>query len=134
MKEVNTIPLKKCNKVNCNNLIKFNESYCDEHKEIKNEYKRNYDSFRYERDFIYRKFYRSKEWKDARHSSMLRHDWLCQECLRKGLYTKADVVDHIIELRDDFDKRLDIDNLEPLCHKCHNIKTIREKQRRLSER
>ena len=130
VKDVRTIPLKKCNKINCNQLIKFNESYCDEHKELKNEYKKNYDSFRYERDSMYITFYNSKEWKDARRSSMLGHDWLCQECLRKGLYTEADVVDHIVEVKDDWDKRLDQNNLEPLCHACHNVKTIREKERR----
>ena len=82
------------------------------------------------RDNKYRKFYNSKVWKDARHISMLRHDSLCQECLRNGLYTKADVVDHIVELRDDYSRRLDQSNLEPLCHDCHNKKTYREKQRR----
>lgn len=115
-------------------MINFNESYCDEHKELKKEYKKNYDSFRYERDSMYITFYNSKEWKDARRSSMLRHDTLCQECLRNGSYTKADVVDHIVELRDDWDRRLDQDNLEPLCHTCHNIKTIREKENRLSNK
>ncbi|WP_426451230.1 HNH endonuclease signature motif containing protein (plasmid) [Staphylococcus xylosus] len=64
---------------------------------------------------------------------MLRHDSLCQECLRNGLYTQADVVDHIVELRDGYSRRLDQSNLEPLCHDCHNKKTYREKQRRLSE-
>lgn len=125
------IPSKKCNKINCNKLISFNESYCDEHKELKNDYKKNYDSFRYERDQTFIRFYNSKAWKDTRHSVMLAHEWLCCNCLRKGLYTKADVVDHIAELRDDWDKRLDKSNLEPLCHACHNVKTIREKQRRL---
>ncbi|WP_336832977.1 HNH endonuclease signature motif containing protein [Staphylococcus pseudoxylosus] len=133
VKDVRTIPLKKCNKINCNQLIKFNESYCDEHKELKNEYKKNYDSFRYERDSMYITFYNSKEWKDARRSSMLAHDWLCQECLRKGFYTKANVVDHIVEVKDEWDKRLDQSNLEPLCHACHNVKTIREKERRLKD-
>lgn len=125
-----TIPLKKCNKVNCNNLIDFKETYCDEHKHLQTESKVNYDSFRYERDSLYRQFYNKKSWKDARHISMLRHDSLCQECLRDGLYTKADVVDHIVELRDDWERRLDQSNLEPLCHKCHNEKTISEKENR----
>jgi 5-methylcytosine-specific restriction protein A len=130
---MNTIPKKVCNKVNCNKLIDFKESYCDEHKHLKKEYKKNYDSFRYERDSLYVKFYNDKAWKDTRHSVMLAHDWLCAECLRNGMYTKADVVDHIIELKDDYDKRLDTDNLEALCHECHNNKTIREKKRRAEE-
>ena len=128
-----TIPVRKCNKVNCNELINFNESYCDEHKQLSKQSNKDYDSLRNKRDNQYRKFYNSKAWKDARHISMLRHDSLCQECLRNGLYTQADVIDHIVELRDDYSRRLDQSNLEPLCHDCHNKKTYREKQRRLSE-
>lgn len=126
--------MKKCNKVNCNELINFNESYCDEHKQLSEQSNKDYDSLRNKRDNQYRKFYNSKAWKDARHISMLRHDSLCQECLRSSSrYTQADVIDHIVELRDDYSRRLDQSNLEPLCHDCHNKKTYREKQRRLSE-
>lgn len=128
-----TIPKRKCNKVNCNELINFNESYCDEHKQLSKQSNKDYDSLRNKRDNQYRKFYNSKAWKDARHISMLRHDSLCQECLRNGLYTQADIVDHITELRDDYSRRLDQKNLSPLCHYHHNKKTYREKQRRLSE-
>jgi 5-methylcytosine-specific restriction protein A len=131
---MNTIPKKVCNKVNCNKLIDFKESYCDEHKHLKNEYKKNYDSLRYERDKMFVRFYNSKQWKDTRRTVMLRDDNLCQNCLRNGLYTKANVVDHVIEVKDDYDKRLDTDNLEALCHECHNNKTIREKKRRAGGR
>lgn len=121
--------MKKCSKVNCKELINFNESYCDEHKQLSKQSNKDYDSLRNKRDNQYRKFYNSKAWKDARHISMLRHDSLCQEHLRNGLYAQADVVDHIVELRDDYSRRLDQSNLEPLCHDCHNKKTYREKQR-----
>ncbi|WP_241958157.1 HNH endonuclease [Staphylococcus epidermidis] len=125
-----TIPKKKCNKINCNSLIDFRESYCDEHKQLNKQSEKDYDSMRYERDKTYIRFYNSKAWKQARHNAMLRYDYLCQECLRNGRYTKADVVDHITEIKDDWNKRLDKDNLEPLCHYHHNIKTIREKENR----
>lgn len=61
---------------------------------------------------------------------MLQYDYLCQDCLKDGKYTKADVVDHIVELKDDWSKRLDESNLIPLCHYHHNIKTIEEKKKR----
>ena len=125
-----TIPKKKCDKVNCNNLINFNERYCNEHKELINQSNKDYDSIRYERDRLYVKFYNSKAWREVRHNTMLRNDFLCSTCLAEGKYTKAYVVDHIVELKDDWSKRLDSDNLEPLCHYHHNIKTIREKQKR----
>lgn len=128
-----TIPLKKCNKVNCNELINFNESYCDEHKQLSKQSNKDYDSLRNKRDNQYRKFYNSKAWKDASHNATLKANSLCQECIRNGKYTIGVEVDHIIELRDDWNKRLDRDNLELLCAKCHREKTYREKQRRLSE-
>lgn len=123
------IPKRKCNKINCNELIDFKETYCNKHKELINQSNKDYERYRTERDKTYIKFYQSREWKNTRKSVML-EDGLCQECLRQGYYKQADVVDHIIELKDDWDKRLDKDNLEPLCHSCHNKKTKEEQRRR----
>jgi 5-methylcytosine-specific restriction protein A len=41
-------------------------------------------------------------------------------------------VDHIVERSDDDSKRLNWDNLQSLCHSCHNIKTAEEKRKRIS--
>ena len=51
--------------------------------------------------------------------ALLRDSLLCQECLRKGIYSKADEVHHIIELKDDVTKAYELDNLESICHSCH---------------
>ena len=125
-----TIPKKKCLKINCNELIDYRLKYCDKHKELINQSNKDYERFRTERDKTYIKFYQSRQWKNTRKSVMIDNDWLCQECLRQGYYKQADVVDHIIELKDDWDKRLDKDNLRPLCHEHHNIKTKEEQKRR----
>lgn len=50
---------------------------------------------------------------------------LCVECMRKGITAPADVVDHIVALRQGGAK-YDMDNLQPLCHQCHGRKTVRE--------
>ena len=121
---------KKCNKINCFNLIELNNQYCSLHEELNNQSNKDYERYRTERDKTYIKFYQSRQWKNTRKSVMIDNDWLCQECLRQGYYKQADVVDHIIELKDDWDKRLDKDNLEPLCNACHNIKTKEEQKRR----
>ncbi|UCN18389.1 HNH endonuclease [Limosilactobacillus reuteri] len=55
---------------------------------------------------------------------------LCVNCEAHGIYRKGDLVDHIIELRDDWSKRLDTDNLQTLCYACHNRKTRQAKHRR----
>lgn len=125
-----TIPKRKCNKINCNELINFTESYCDKHKELNKQSNKDYEKYRTERDKTYIKFYQSRQWKNTRKSVMLEQDGLCQECLRQGYYQQANVVDHIIELKDDWDKRLDKSNLRPLCHEHHNIKTKEEQKRR----
>ena len=125
-----TIPKRKCNKINCNELIDFKETYCNKHKELINQSNKDYERYRTERDKTYIKFYQSREWKNLRKSVMLEQDGLCQECLRQGYYKAGKIADHIIELKDDWDKRLDKDNIEILCHSCHNKKTKEEQKRR----
>lgn len=125
-----TIPKRKCNKNNCNELIDYRNKYCEKHKELINQSNKDYERYRNERDKTYIQFYQGRVWKSTRKSVMLEMDYLCQECLRQGYYQQANVVDHIIELKDDWSKRLDKDNLIPLCHSCHNKKTKEEQRRR----
>lgn len=122
------LPKKKCNKVGCNQLINFNQSYCDEHKHLINEARNNYAQDRYERDKVYAQLYNSKAWRQARHSAAVRDHGLCQYCLHEGVVKKYEVIDHYIPLKYDFDKRLDLDNLVASCT-YHN--TIKEKDERL---
>lgn len=75
------------------------------------------------------KFYNSKEWKLTRDRAAKRDGGLCQECLRNGDVTEFDVVDHIIEIEDGGCK-LCVDNLECLCHSCHNRKSAEKRKDR----
>lgn len=68
------------------------------------------------------KFYHSREWKSVRDKVAKRDGGLCQQCMRDGRTTPYDVVDHIVEIEDGGSK-LNMDNLECLCHSCHNKKT-----------
>lgn len=74
-------------------------------------------------------WYSSKDWRNMRRSYISRNP-LCVDCLSRGLLRPADVVDHIIERKDDDSLRLDSSNLQSLCHKCHNIKSAEERRRR----
>lgn len=72
----------------------------------------------------YMEFYHSKEWRNKRKQVLLRDKYLCQSCLRKGYVNPVKkgqrfYVHHIIELKDDWEKRLDINNLETVCAECH---------------
>lgn len=75
------------------------------------------------------RFYHSRQWKRAREQVIARDGGLCRNCKRRGIVKKFDVVDHIKEMKDG-GLKLSLDNLECLCHSCHNKKTAVEKSRR----
>lgn len=60
-------------------------------------------------------FYHSSEWKRLSRVVLANAQYRCAEC--GGLAVE---VHHIIPVRDDWSKRLDIHNLVPLCTSCHN--------------
>jgi len=66
------------------------------------------------------KFYRSKEWLSVRKMALVRDHYLDQEEFREGRLVKGNVVHHLIPLREDWDKRLDLDNLETISAANHN--------------
>ena len=80
-------------------------------------------------------FYYTEDWKELRAEVLEYFHYECQECLRKGNYTRAECVHHINEVRVRPDLALSryyVDgigirqyNLIPLCNSCHN--TIHEK-------
>lgn len=63
------------------------------------------------------RFYHSAEWKRLSKVVLAKAQYRCAEC--GGLAVE---VHHIIPVRDDWSKRLDIHNLVPLCTSCHNRK------------
>ena len=116
------MPVKKCNKVNCDKLIDFRESYCDEHKQLSKQSNKDYDVMRNNRDKKYRKTYNSKRWNDIRKVILQKNDYVCGYCLYKNKYTRATCVDHFIPIRDDYEKRFDTENLIPSCDSCNTVK------------
>lgn len=80
-------------------------------------------------DEIY-KFYKSKEWIELRQEILFQYHYECQECLKRGRYTRADCVHHINEVKNRPDLALSKhytdesgnikENLVPLCNRCHN--------------
>lgn len=68
-------------------------------------------------------FYKSKAWQACRDTAMRRDRCLCQDCLKAGRYTPAEIVHHITELTpnnlSDPEVGLNLDNLVSLCRECH---------------
>ena len=71
-----------------------------------------------------REFYSSKAWQDCRNEYAKRAQHLCEECLRKGIYTPGVIVHHVEELTPGNiykpEVALNFDNLEMLCRDCHD--------------
>ncbi len=69
-------------------------------------------------------FYSSSAWKRCRASYKKSVGGLCENCMRKGIYTPGDIVHHKIEhvtplTVDNPEVTLSFDNLELLCRQCH---------------
>lgn len=62
------------------------------------------------------KFRWSRKWREKRNQVVERDNCLCQVCKDNDIYNYNDLeVHHIVSLEEDYDKRLDDDNLITLC-------------------
>lgn len=68
-------------------------------------------------------FYSSKRWQDCRNAYAKRAHYLCENCLRKGIYRPGEIVHHKIEISPmniyNPEITLNFDNLEHVCRECH---------------
>lgn len=56
-----------------------------------------------------------------REQALIRDMYLCQQCLKDGIVNdKQLIVHHKIEVKEDWGKRLELENLETVCTQCHN--------------
>lgn len=109
-------PLKPCRHPGCPELT--SGRYCEKHKAIHiNEFKDN-------RENADRRGYGSR-WRRARKMFLNSHP-LCVECQKNGVLTTANVVDHIIPHKGDYDLFWNENNWQPLCKRCHDRKTVLE--------
>lgn len=69
-------------------------------------------------------FYKSKQWQQCRLAYLKSVGGLCERCLAKGLIVPGKIVHHKIHLSPENIKNphisLDWNNLELVCHQCHN--------------
>ena len=105
-------PLKPCRYPGCPALVDKG-GYCEQHRQLES---RRYEDGR--KDTKERRFYNSAQWQKVRELKR-RHDPLCEQCKREGKVVLADLVHHKAEVRQDWDKRLNLDCLESLCTSCH---------------
>lgn len=117
--------LMECKYKGCIELTRNENGYCDKHTE---EYKESIEEAKRERNRLYDKnreknisdFYHSKQWQKLRLVALQRDNYLCQDCLKEKKIANAEHVHHIDEVKDNWKRRFDIDNLVSLCQPCHN--------------
>lgn len=82
-------------------------------------------------------FYNSGTWHKMRDYIIKRDQYLCQDCLKKGLYVPAEEVHHIIPLDPDniTDPEITLgeDNLISLCRECHRQRHGNKKRYKVDE-
>lgn len=92
-------------------------SYCAECVgERKAEANREYNKRRAE----HHSFYKSKAWRELRLIKLSMNP-VCEVCWLHGRLSQHRlIVHHVIEVADDWGKRLELDNLQTVCGACHN--------------
>ena len=109
---------KKCKYGGCCSPRIKGCDYCEQHKDTK-------PPIYNKRNRFYRKSPEERGYDDRWRQLSLRYRAqypLCAFCLNNKRYVPAQVVDHIIPICVDGSKRLDWNNLQSLCYKCHNAK------------
>ncbi|AZV56790.1 HNH endonuclease [Clostridium sp. AWRP] len=116
------MPKQICKYIGCNQLINKGEVYCKKHKvKMEERMKANYKFYDYNRkDSKEWKFYKTKWWEQLRVNVLLAYNYIdVYVYYIENRIAKANTVHHIIPIKDDWDKRDDIENLFPLSESTH---------------
>lgn len=107
-------PKHPCAVNNCPELVPAGQRYCEKHRDRQREVRPGASG----RGYGYK-------WQKASRRFLEEHP-LCVRCMERGVYTKAEVVDHIVPHRGDMKLFWDRTNWQPLCKRCHDRKTATE--------
>ena len=108
-------PLRPCRHPGCAALTR--ESYCPAHKPQKAARRTSAE---------YHSWYSLPLWTDDLRPAQLLREPFCRECARRGIRTRATVVDHAQPHRGDWGLFIDPRNHQSLCKHHHDQKTARE--------
>lgn len=116
--------MKYCNRNGCNKLVPYDVRYCKAHtidKTAENrERHKEYDA--HCRNQTAKAFYNSAEWRAARARTLARDTNIdIYLYITEGRVVPADTVHHIVELMEDYSKRLDPDNLISISEPTHSM-------------
>lgn len=114
--------MRYCSFNGCTNKIERG-SYCEQHKRSKKKKRKKVDIYHSEN----KSFYNSKEWKDLRDLIYELRKGCCERC-GKFIFGRRAHVHHKVKIKDNFNLRLDQNNLRLLCPVCHTIEENEEKK------
>ena len=110
-------PLRPCRHPGCCILVP--DGYCAAHKPKDSDR-------RSEASKSWRWMYATPEWTDDLRPSQLMAEPWCRACAKRGVRTRATVVDHVTPHRGDWALFVDPANHQSLCKSCHDRKTAKE--------
>ncbi len=111
-------PPKPCNQVGCGVLVSDGTARCDLHKRVEARISDARRGSASQRGYGYK-------WQQASKGFLKAHP-LCTRHELRGDVVAAEVVDHIVPHRGDMDLFWKRANWQPLCKRCHDIKTAVE--------
>ena len=101
----------------CGKVIPISQSRCPEHPSRHKDYD---DNVRYTRDKKYHSFYLTSAWEAVKASAINKANGICiYTFFFEKKLAACEEVHHIVPLKDDWGRRLDVDNLIPLTHRVH---------------
>lgn len=123
-----------CGKPGCCRAIDYGTRYCEYHaktepsKQAQQERSRHRSSEPTPAKREAARLYGTKRWQEMR-LAQLQAEPLCERCIDKDRVTAATVVDHIDRHGNDERRFYDRGNLQSLCKRCHDKKTMTEDYR-----
>lgn len=133
--------LRPCKQRWCKNLTRDITGYCLDHIHISEEKKaqrqKHYDRYtRNNKDKRYTAFYHGKEWGSLREYLLTLYNGIdIYAYYVDNKIVVANTIHHIEEIKDNWDKRLDVDNLFPLSDVTHNkIHSLYSKDKKGTQR
>lgn len=104
----------------CNRrLVSISKKYCEVCEAKSNTRHKEYK--RYRTDDKEQRFYSDPDWIRKREKIKYTDNGQCLLCLNNNDHRVMDTVHHIVELKEDWSKRFEDDNLISLCESCHQV-------------
>lgn len=115
--------MKYCNRTGCNRLVPQGVKYCAAHivNQVVEKQQRHKEYDAHCRDKKVKEFYNSAAWRAVRTKVLVRdHHIDIYLYITEGRIVPADTVHHIVELREDYSKRCEMDNLISIAEATHS--------------